>query len=234
MSKIKFPNLQKVKSDFKLIPGTNGFYLISKTSIIYSLKRNRILTKTLNNKGYFTIRLYIDNKWRNVKVSVLMAITYLDHKPDKTTKIVVDHIDNIKINDILSNLQLISNRENCSKDKFRKNYTSKYIGVSWCDNIKKWRSVMHINGKNENFGYYNSEIEARNIYNKNLFNLNNNLDLIYQIKERIKYTGVSFIFKIKKWKARVTINKKRIYLGLYKTKDLAENSIINYLNFKQL
>ena len=42
-------------------------------------------------------------------------------------KIVVDHIDNNRLNNHVSNLQLITQRENSSKD--RKNGTSQYTGV---------------------------------------------------------------------------------------------------------
>jgi ribosomal protein L15E len=72
-------------------------------------------------------------------------MAFLNHTPCGY-KIVVDHIDNnIKTDNRLENLQLITQRENVSKDI--KNTSSKYIGVCWHKKAKKWRSSIQINGK---------------------------------------------------------------------------------------
>lgn len=44
----------------------------------------------------------------NVKVHLLVAESFLNHKTDGTNKIVVDHIDNDKTNNKLENIQLIT------------------------------------------------------------------------------------------------------------------------------
>ena len=75
---------------------------------------------------------------------------------------IVDHIDNNKTNNTLSNLQVITNRENCSKDK--KDGTSMFTGVSWHKNVKKWCATIHMNGKSNHLGYFVDEIEAAKEY----------------------------------------------------------------------
>ena len=101
-------------------------------------------------------------------VSQLVAMAFLGHKPNGH-KIVVDHINNDPFDNRVENLQLISNRENLSKDK---KGTSKYTGVSWNKNSKKWVSQIHINGKKIHLGYFENEIDAANAY-KNKLHENN-------------------------------------------------------------
>ena len=67
-------------------------------------------------------------------------MTFLNHVPCKF-KIVVDHIDNNKLNNNLNNLQLLTNRENSTKDSFNK---CGYLGVSKSN--KKFKASIRING----------------------------------------------------------------------------------------
>jgi hypothetical protein len=63
-------------------------------------------------------------------------------------------------------LQLITNRENSSKDK--KNGTSQYTGVSWNKSRNKWRVYININNKNKYLGLFTDEYEAHLVYQKAL------------------------------------------------------------------
>jgi len=76
----------------------------------------------------------------------------------------------LKINNV-SNLQLISQRENSSKD--RKDGSSQYTGVSWFKKSNKWRSVIYINGKLKHLGLFDNELDASNAYQKTLNDLMN-------------------------------------------------------------
>jgi hypothetical protein len=78
-------------------------------------------------------------------------------------KVCVDHINNIKIDNREVNIQLLSNRENCSKDK---KGTSKYTGVSWDNSRKKWKSQIYINDKHKFLGRFKTELEAHDAYQK--------------------------------------------------------------------
>lgn len=94
-----------------------------------------------------------------------MAITFLGHKNNGSSKgLVVDHINNIKTDNSIDNLQLISQRENSSKDK--KNGTSKYIGVYWNKEKHKWTARIQVNGFNKHIGHFNNEIDAHLAYEK--------------------------------------------------------------------
>lgn len=92
-----------------------------------------------------------------------MAMNFLSHTPIKEN-MVVDHIDNDPLNNHLSNLQVITTRQNTSKDRFRKKYTSKYIGVYWHKHAKKWHSSIGVGSKTIHIGYFNDELDAHNAY----------------------------------------------------------------------
>jgi hypothetical protein len=77
-------------------------------------------------------------------------MAFLNHFPNGKNSICVDHIDNNKDNNNLSNLQLLSNRENSSKDRVRK--TSNFTGVFWNKRTKLWTSSIYYNGKNYTLG----------------------------------------------------------------------------------
>lgn len=153
------------------IPDYEGSYQVSDFANVKSLERKswngnmwrnikeRILKPTLAGKGYYYVTLHR----RSFKVSVLVAMAFLNHKPCGH-KTIVDHKDNIKTNDYLSNLQLITNRKNASKDRFRGNYSSKYVGVSLDKDTNKFRARIRNNGKYVHLGLFDIEEEASDAY----------------------------------------------------------------------
>ena len=99
-----------------------------------------------------------------MKVSVLVAMAFLNHKPCGH-KLVVDHINNNKLNDRLYNIQVITQRQNCSKDK---KGSSKYTGVTWDKRQNKWKAYIRIKQKLRYLGYYKKEKEAAQAYQNEL------------------------------------------------------------------
>ncbi len=171
-----------MKEEFRYIEGYEGLYQVSNLGRVKSLSRLRTnggwikerILKAGVAKGYKIVVLFKGGKRKCIKVHKLVAMTFLKHKPCGL-KEVVDHIDNDKLNNRLDNLQLITNRENLSKDK--KNGSSKYIGVDWENSRGKWRSKIRILGKQILLGRYKDEYEAHLQYQKALNNLdkyNNN------------------------------------------------------------
>jgi len=43
--------------------------------------------------------------------------------------------------------------------------TSKYLGVSWCANKKRWHARINVHGKQRNAGYFRKEEDAAEAYN---------------------------------------------------------------------
>jgi hypothetical protein len=149
-------------------------YMISSLGRVKSLKNNKvnILKNVINNKGYYKVCIKIDNKIKTERIHILVAIAFLNHKPDGHN-IVVDHIDNNKLNNNISNLQLITQRENSTKDK--RIGSSKYVGVHFCNTIKKFIAKIRINGKSTPLGRFDKEEDARDAYLNKLNQINRGL-----------------------------------------------------------
>ena len=147
---------------WKSIKGYEGFYEVSNLGRVKSFKGvNERILKTCISNGYEKVNLSKDCKPKSFRIYILLAIAFLNHNPNGYS-IIVDHIDNNKLNNNLENLQLITSRENSSKD--RKGFTSKYTGVSWCKTGSKWRSSICINGVKKSLGSFINELEASNAY----------------------------------------------------------------------
>jgi len=76
----------------------------------------------------------------------------------------VDHRDHNSLNNCLSNLRVCTNSQNNMNRRSDKKTSSKYKGVSWRKDIKKWRSAIHVNRKNKYLGSFLTEIEAAKAY----------------------------------------------------------------------
>ena len=139
----------------------NENYKVSDLGNVFSV-RNSIILKLDNRGGYKRIKINIGNGIKKYGVHQLVAMAFLGHRPDGTNKVVVDHINNNKLDNRLENLRLISNRQNLS----RRGGASKYVGVSKFRN--KWMSTIRVNGKLEYLGLYQTEENAHRAYIKRL------------------------------------------------------------------
>ena len=154
---------------WKDIPEYEGFYQVSNLGNVRSLNYNKtgkanILKTPVNPRGYACVNLSLYKKQKVSKVHSLVARAFLNHKPCGM-KIVVDHIDNNSLNNNLYNLQLITVRENCSKDK---KGISKHTGVTLHKATGKWQSQIQINGKYKYLGLFTDEKEAAQVYQNEL------------------------------------------------------------------
>ena len=161
--------------NWKDIKGYEGFYQVSDAGRVKSLRRwinnkgnggyflEGKIVNTSISKGYPTVGLSKDGKGKNIRIHQLVAMSFLGHTPCGH-KLVVDHIDNNPLNNNVENLQLITNRENLSKDK--KGGTSKYVGVFYSGKgINKWKASTSVYGKVIGLGSFDSELRASIAYN---------------------------------------------------------------------
>jgi len=195
---------------WKTIPNYED-YQVSNLGNVKSLKwgKKRILKAGLNRDGYLSVVLNKGKEAKTITVHKLVAIVFLNHIPNGHAE-VVDHINNVKNDNRVENLQLISQRENASKDRVSRQ--SVFIGVY--PSRSKWSSKITYKNRSISLGVFDSEIEASNSYATALNNLNLGLDLnlIYPKKKRYSnFKGVSFHKKAKKWSARV----KGKHIGLF-------------------
>ena len=172
-------SLPMEQETWKDIPDYEGYYQASTLGRIRSLDRivphprlgsqfvrGVIFKPSLSKQGYLRVSLSMDGKLRYYCIHVLIAMTFLEHKPDGTHKVCVDHINNTQLDNRASNLQLTTARINSTKD--RKGWSSKYIGVSWHKGEKKWISNIQIDGKNVRLGSFKNEKDAAQAYQNKL------------------------------------------------------------------
>lgn len=161
------------KEIWKDIPDFEGFYQASNLGRLRSVDRitnrkdgTKVLSegKILNpalDSGYRRLALCKHGKRKPYFVHQLIAITFLSYNLNNK-ELSVDHIDGNKENNNLTNLQIITNRENVSK--YFNTKLSDYIGVTWNKLNKKWRANICVNGKRTSLGSFIDEHEAGKAY----------------------------------------------------------------------
>ena len=73
----------------------------------------------------------------------------------------IDHIDNDKLNNNISNLRWATNQENQRNAKLRKDNTSGTKGVTFDKSKNRWKAQIQIDGIINHLGYYLSLEEAK-------------------------------------------------------------------------
>lgn len=220
------------KEEWRDIPGYEGYYQVSNLGGVRSLDRTvvfsdgrerfykgRVIDGNVQN-GYKQTTLGINGSSQCLSFSRLAAMAFLGHKPNGH-KLVVDHINGDKSDDRVENLRIVTNRANTSTC-FRSNrdsFTSGHAGVYWDKKMTKWQSQIQHKGVRVHLGYYDTELEASNIYQSALskiedgsFDCND-----YKPKWMSEYKGVSFHKLRNKWTARITANGKQKHIGYFKT-----------------
>lgn len=131
-------------------------YKASNLGRLKSLKfgKEKILKQAINSTGRYTVVLSVNKSRKGFKSHQLVAMAFLGHIPNGY-KLVIDHKDSIPTNNMLSNLRIVTNRFNLSKDV--KNKTSQYTGVYWNKKAGKWMVQAKANGKRYYLGLYESE-----------------------------------------------------------------------------
>tara|TARA_R110000822_G_C15062977_1_gene467672 strand:- start:90 stop:587 length:498 start_codon:yes stop_codon:yes gene_type:complete len=153
-----------MKEIWKNVLGYEGIYKVSNLGKVKSIQKwrgtsTRILKDRFNKKGYNTVVLYKDKKSKQITVHQLVAMSFLNHKPNGMD-MQVDHIDEDKKNNKVNNLQILSLSEHSKKTYNNIKSSSKYVGVSWAKHCNKWVSYISINGVRNNLGYFDNEKEA--------------------------------------------------------------------------
>jgi hypothetical protein len=164
---------------WKEVKNHEGIYEVSNVGRVKSLSRivlnkglhpfvckEKLLKLQTDKDGYIVVSLTDENKIKKMrKVHQLVAESFLNHKPNGQ-KLVIDHINSIKNDNRVENLNIVSSRENTHRKKTIG--TSKYIGVNWSKSKCKWQARIGIKFKRIHLGTFNTEIEAHEAYQKAL------------------------------------------------------------------
>lgn len=153
-------SLGRVRSKDRKVNGKNGSV---------AERKGKMIKPFITGNGYLTVTLRVGNIRQNGRIHKLVAEAFLGHT--STDGLVVDHINEVKDDNRLCNLQVITHRENVSKSKrfnrLKDNKTSKYTGVRLLKS-GKWNAQFYTNGRNESLGCFTIEEDAAKAYQKRL------------------------------------------------------------------
>ena len=119
-------------------------YEISICGQVRNFKTKRILKPGICGKGYYSVSLTINNKNKNLKIHRLVALHFI---PNIDNKKCVDHINNIKLDNTISNLRWRTHQENNFNSALSKNNSSGRKGIHWAKDHQKWRAEIWFNNK---------------------------------------------------------------------------------------
>ena len=152
--------------EWKDVVGTNGDYAVSNLGSVKSFKfgKERLLKPWSSGGGYLTVGLSKNGKLKRRRIHKLVAIAFLGHVPNGYES-VINHKDNNPLNNNLDNLELTTNRVNCSVHKTD-------VGICWYKNNNKWLVRIWINNKAIHLGYFIDKQKALDQYQLALENMN--------------------------------------------------------------
>ena len=130
-----------MKREGKVIEGFPN-YLIYPDGSVFSKKRNKFLKQCLNNKGYMMVNLYNNRKVKLCTVHRLVGLAYI---PNPENKPCIDHINRIKTDNRLENLQWATLSENQINTGIRKDNK---LGLKNIYKTKYGYSVEFVRNKN--------------------------------------------------------------------------------------
>jgi hypothetical protein len=146
-------------------------YEISNMGNCRNILTNNNLKYSINRCGYKKYHIYDENEIRkSLSLHRLLAIHFI---PNPENKKYVDHSDNNKLNNSISNLRWVTRNENSRNRNSNKNTSSSYVGIHHSKTENKWKYSVNVNGK-IHMKRFDTEKEAA--IKRDEFILNNELE----------------------------------------------------------
>lgn len=128
--------------EWKDIKDYEGLYQVSNLGRVKTLKGNTIRIGTPTHENYLRLKLYKNGKYKNKNVHRLVAEAFIQNPDNKTQ---VNHIDEDKTNNVVSNLEWVTAKENL-------NHGTRNMRAS----LSKQKKVKVIDIANGEYIVYNS------------------------------------------------------------------------------
>lgn len=150
------------------IPGYEGIYQASTEGKVKSLNYKNTgkegeLKASLESSGYLHLVLSKDGVNKTFRVHRIIALTFLEPIPGKNH---IDHIDGNRLNNSVSNLRWVSQKENNNFEPYKKCNSESHI-----NNKKLSKTVLQLSLDGTIMAEYESISEAarqRGIYHANI------------------------------------------------------------------
>ena len=133
-------------------------YEISICGQVRNINTNKNLKPGLV-RGYYTVTLAKNKKSKHLRVHRLVMQNFI---PNIEKCECIDHIDNNKTNNSISNLRWCTRQQNNFNRSLNVNSTTKVKGVVWINDIQRWRALIHFNNKTIYIGSYTNIEDAKN------------------------------------------------------------------------
>ena len=149
-----------IKLNVEVFRSIDGYenYTVSTFGKVKNTKTGKILKSRLNGHGYLIIDLYKDGNRKMFSVHRLLACAFLDNPNNKQC---VDHKNNDRTNNDISNLRFATYKENNQNSKLSSNNTSGCKGIDWKKKAKKWRAQIRIDGIKIHIGLFANLEDAK-------------------------------------------------------------------------
>lgn len=154
---------------WKRLERFDGNYSISDLGRLINNDTGRILKGSKGGRGYIQFHGTINGKSKNITIHQLVWEVF-NGTPLKG--IHIDHINNIKTDNRLINLQLLTCRDNHHKSA--KVGKSGVHGVSWDSTKNRWKAGINLNDVRYTLGYRKDIDDAKLLYDNALSNYNIN------------------------------------------------------------
>ena len=145
-----------MEEEYKKIDGYDN-YEISNFGNVRNTDTGRILKTCKNSDGYYHLNLNKNGITKTIKIHRLIALHFIPN-PENLREI--DHIDQDKVNNSISNLRWISPSNNLRNRTKRQNTSSKYIGVYFHKATGKYQAQINSYIITKHIGYYEKEEDA--------------------------------------------------------------------------
>ena len=143
---------------FRRIPLGYGVYTIVDEDVFYRLSHYKWFLKGCNSKKFYAAR--------HIKTGSGCTKLLNMHREimNEPKGFLVDHLDGNSLDNRRANLREATRSQNCQNVPKKKNTSSRFIGVNYSKEERKYRARISLNEKRIYLGRFDNEIDAAKAY----------------------------------------------------------------------
>jgi len=147
-----------IKNNFEVWRSVKNYpsYSVSSNGKVKNNKFNKILKPDIK-RGYYYVNLSKVGRDRKFYVHKLVAEAFTENINNKKC---VDHKNNNRLDNNISNLRFVTTQENQFNAKL-KNNVSGFKGVSFIKKTNNWYANISVDGKSQSIGFYDNKMKRQ-------------------------------------------------------------------------